>query len=389
MKNIFLLSVSLFICSQSYSQIIIGAERFDVYIQHLENKKVGFTGNHTSIIDKIHVVDTLLQQGVNVVKLYSPEHGFRGKADAGQHVKDGTDEKTGLPIISLYGNNKKPTNNNLKGVEIMVFDIQDVGARFYTYISTLHYIMEACAENNIPLIVLDRPNPNGSYVDGPVLDTNFRSFIGMHPIPVVHGMTIGEYAKMINGEKWLKNEIECSLIIVPMLNYERSMNYDLPVKPSPNLPNSRSIALYPSLCFFEGTSLSVGRGTNMQFQVIGHPLLKDLGDKNFSFTPEPNEGAQKPLLQGQVCYGFDLRNEDKSIDSIKQLNLNYLISAYKIFPDKSKFFLKNNMFNLLAGNNLLRQQIIEGKTEDEIRETWKDGINSFKAMREKYLIYTE
>ncbi|HBS85282.1 MAG: hypothetical protein A2W91_15870 [Bacteroidetes bacterium GWF2_38_335] len=368
-------------------KIITGAERTGEYLKLLEGKKVGVMGNQTSMIGAVHLVDSLVAAKINVVKIFSPEHGFRGKADAGESVSNYTDEKTGIQVISLYGNTKKASPADLKDIELMVFDMQDVGARFYTYISSLHYMMEACAENNIPMILLDRPNPNGHYVDGPVLDMKFTSFVGMHPVPIVHGMTIGEYAQMINGEKWLKNGIQCALTVITCENYDHSKIYELPVKPSPNLPNFRAVNLYPSLCLFEATTLSIGRGTDMQFQVIGHPLLKGLGDKDFSFTPKSNEGAKTPVLQGKQCFGYDLRTFPDSSELISEIRIEYLIDIYKAFPSKTKFFLKDNLFEKLAGNDVLRKQIIEGKTAEEIRATWKDGLEKFKKIREKYLLY--
>ncbi len=356
-----------------------GADNFSVYLPLLKNKKIGIVSNQTGILsNKTHLVDFLLEQKINIQKIYAPEHGFRGTADAGEHIVDGKDAKTGLPIISLYGNNKKPKPEQLAGIDIMVFDLQDVGARFYTYISSLHYIMEACAENNIQLMVLDRPNPNGNIVDGPILEKEFSSFVGMHTIPTMHGMTIGEYAKMINGEKWLKNGMQCQLVVIPCLNYKRDMAYSLPVKPSPNLPNDQAINLYSSLCFFEGTNVSVGRGTEKQFQIYGSPLLPK---SDFSFTPKPNLGAKEPPLKDQLCYGEDL----SAIAKVKQLELKWIIKAYQTTSDKSKFF--NDFFTKLAGTKKLQQQIEAGISETEIRNSWKKGIEDFKAMRKAYLIY--
>jgi uncharacterized protein YbbC (DUF1343 family) len=356
-----------------------GADNFELYLPLLKNKKVGIVTNQSGILTtKTHLVDFLLTEKVNIQKIYAPEHGFRGTADAGEVIKDGKDIKTGLPIISLYGNNKKPKPEQLEGIGIMVFDLQDVGARFYTYISSLHYVMEACAENNIPLIVLDRPNPNGGIVDGPILEKEFTSFVGMHQIPVLHGMTIGEYAKMINGEKWLKNEIQCKLTVVPCENYNRTMFYDLLVKPSPNLPNAQAINLYASLCFFEGTNVSVGRGTEKQFQVYGSPFLNK-GD--FSFTPQPNEGAKDPTYNGKICYGEDLTQ----IKPVNKLELKWLIKAYNETTDKSKFF--NAFFTKLAGTKKLQEQIEKGISETEIRASWQKGLIDFKEMRKSYLIY--
>lgn len=356
-----------------------GADNYDAYLPLLKEKKVGIVTNQTGILtNKTHLVDFLLEKKINLQKIYAPEHGFRGTADAGELIKDGKDTQTGLPIISLYGNNKKPKPEQLVGLDIMVFDLQDVGARFYTYISSLHYVMEACAENNITLIVLDRPNPNGSIVDGPILEKEFTSFVGMHPIPVLHGMTIGEYAKMIIGEKWLKNGIQCKLEIIPCLNYTRNMPYDLLVKPSPNLPNSQARNLYASLCFFEGTNVSVGRGTETQFQVYGSPFLRK---SNFSFTPIPNFGAKDPVHNGKLCFGEDLTK----IEKVTQLELKWLIKAYQNTSDKSKFF--NDFFTKLAGTKKLQEQIEAGISENEIRASWKKGLYDFKEMRKKYLIY--
>jgi len=358
---------------------ITGADNHKVYLPLLDNKKVGIVTNQTGILsNKTHVVDFLLAQRVNVQKIYAPEHGFRGTADAGELIKDGKDTKTGLPIISLYGNNKKPKPEQLVGIDIMVFDLQDVGARFYTYISSLHYIMEACAENNIPLLVLDRPNPNGSIVDGPLLEKEYTSFVGMHPIPLLHGMTIGEYAQMINGEKWLKNGIQCQLTVIPCLRYNREIPYSLPVKPSPNLPNDQAINLYASLCLFEGTNMSVGRGTEKQFQIYGSPFLPK---SDFSFTPVPNFGAKEPMHKDQLCYGEDLTK----IEKVTRLELKWLIKAYQTSADQSKFF--NDFFTKLSGTKKLQQQIMAGTSEADIRASWQKDLEAFKAMRKPYLLY--
>ena len=368
--------------NQLLSEIKTGAENYKTYLPLLEGKNIGIVTNQTGTVinngETRHVVDFLLEKKVALKKIYAPEHGFRGTADAGEHIKDGKDTKTRLTIISLYGNNKKPKAEQLAGIDVMLFDLQDVGARFYTYISTLHYVMEACAENNIQLIVLDRPNPNGSIVDGPVLEKEYTSFVGMHAIPVLHGMTIGEYGKMINGEKWLNNGIQCNLTVIPCLNYNRDMEYHLPVKPSPNLPNDQSISLYPSLCFFEGTNVSVGRGTNKQFQVYGSPFLPKTG---FSFTPAPNEGAKDPMYNGKVCFGEDLTKVQKP----KQLELKWLIEAYSKTEDKSKFFIP--FFTKLAGTKKLQEQIENKTSESDIRKSWEQGLNKFKLTRKKYLIY--
>ena len=356
-----------------------GADNYEMYLPLLKNKKVGIITNQTGILsNKTHLVDFLSEQKIVIQTIFAPEHGFRGTADAGEHVIDGKDPKTGLSIISLYGDNKKPKPAQLNGIDMMLFDLQDVGARFYTYISSLHYVMEACAENGIPLIILDRPNPNGNIVDGPLLEKEFTSFVGMHPIPLLHGMTIGEYAKMINGEKWLKNGVFCELKVIPCTNYNRKMAYSLPVKPSPNLPNDQSINLYASLCFFEGTNVSVGRGTEKQFQIYGSPFLTKT---NFSFTPKPNFGAKDPLYNGKECFGEDLTTYPK----LKQLELKWLIKAYQNTEDKSKFF--NAFFTKLAGTKKLQQQIENGTSESKIRMSWQKNLNAFKNMRTKYLIY--
>lgn len=361
------------------SGIQTGADNTIAYLPLLKDKKVGIVTNQTGILtNKTHVVDFLIDQKINLTKIFAPEHGFRGTADAGEHVVDGKDTKTGLPIISLYGDNKKPKADQLAGLDVLVFDLQDVGARFYTYISSLHYIMEACAENNIQLIILDRPNPNGGIVDGPILEKEFTSFIGMHPIPTLHGMTIGEYGKMINGEKWLKNGIQCKLTVIPCLNYKREMPYSLPVKPSPNLPNDQAINLYASLCLFEGTNVSSGRGTEKQFQVYGSPLLPKVG---FSFTPVSNFGSKDPMNKGLLCYGEDLSKAPK----VNQLELKWLIKAYTETSDKTKFF--TSFFTKLAGTKQLQQQIEAGTSETEIRKSWEKGLADFKVMRKKYLIY--
>ena len=373
---------------KSQSNVIVGAERTDLYLKGLMNKRVGLVANQTSKIKKEHLVDALLNEGVNLVKVFSPEHGFRGESDAGEKVKDEIDLQTGLPVYSLYGKTKrKPSKEILKDIDVIIFDLQDVGVRFYTYISSLHYIMEACAENNVSLLVFDRPNPNGFYVDGPILDLEFRSFVGMHPVPVVHGMTIGEYANMINGEKWLDNMEQCSLEVIPCLNYDHSTRYVLPIPPSPNLPNMRSIYLYPSLCFFEGTNVSVGRGTDFPFQVFGAPYF----NKNqFSFTPKATYGAKNPKHKLTKCYGQDLRIF--SIDSLKninKLNLNWLVNSYKWSNESEFFFNKNNFFNLLAGSDKLMNLIKGGANAIHIFETYQKDLNDFKITRKKYLLYND
>ena len=365
----------------------VGAAQLDQYLPLLANKSVGLVVNQTSTIGNTHLVDSLLNLGVAVKTIFAPEHGFRGTADAGESVADGKDRKTGVPLISLYGKKKKPAAKDLQALDIIIFDIQDVGARFYTYISSMHYIMEACAENNKAFLVLDRPNPNGHYVDGPVLDPDFQSFIGMHPIPVVHGMTIAEYARMINGEGWLAGGATCNLSYIPCTGYTHKMPYHLPIKPSPNLPNSRAIYLYPSLCFFEGTTASVGRGTNQQFQIFGHP---DYPAGNYQFTPRPMPGAKHPKLEGEVCKGYSLTEMNpRLLFNSKQLNLRYLLDFYQAFPNKESFFLKNLFFDKLAGTDQLRKQIIAGKSVEEVRSSWSDELMAFKQMRKKYLLYED
>ena len=374
-------------CSQNKSNHITpAAERFSAYQSLLKNKNIALVANQASLVGDQHLVDFLFSKNINLVKIFSPEHGFRGNADAGEKVQDGIDSKTNLPIVSLYGKHKKPYPEDFKGINLVVFDLQDVGVRFYTYLSTLHYMMEACAENNIPLIVLDRPNPNAHYIDGPVLEMEHTSFVGKHPVPVVYGMTIGEYGKMINGEKWLKNGIHCDLTIIPCDNWNRNSIYKLPVKPSPNLPNYQSIQLYPSLCFFEGTVVSAGRGTDFPFQAYGHPLLSKA---KFEFKPRSIEGASKnPKFKGQVCGGEDLRLIDiENLRERKQLDLSFLLKAYSALNEKTQFF--NSFFEKLAGTKQLRQQIIQGKTESEIRESWRAKLDKFKLIRKKYLIYPE
>ena len=365
--------------STKEEKIKTGAANYEMYLPLLKAKKLGIVANQSGILaDDIHIVDFLLAKNIAIQKIFAPEHGFRGTADAGEAIKDGKDIKTGLPIVSLYGNNKKPKPEQLEGIDVLLFDLQDVGARFYTYISSLHYVMEACAENNILLIVLDRPNPNGAIVDGPLLEKEHHSFVGMHEIPLLHGMTIGEYAQMINGEKWLEKSIQCELKIIPCENYKRTMPYDLPVKPSPNLPNAQAINLYASLCLFEGTNVSVGRGTEKQFQIYGSPYLSK---SNFSFTPKPNDGAKDPLYNGKLCYGEDLTQ----IKILTQLQLKWLIKAYNETADKSKFF--NTFFTKLAGTKKLQAQIENGVSEKEIRASWQKDLEKFKEMRKAYLIY--
>ena len=365
-------------------EIIVGAERAKTYLSELKGKKIGLIVNQTSTVKESHLVDWLIAQNIDIQKIFAPEHGFRGTADAGAHIKNSKDPKTGLPIFSLHGKNKKPTADQMAGLDLIIFDIQDVGARFYTYISTMHYVMEACAENNVDFWVFDRPNPNGHYVDGPILDPSYQSFVGMHPIPVVHGMTVGEYAHMVNGESWLTNGAQCNLSVVKCENYTHDRAYELPIKPSPNLPNAASIYLYPSLCFIEGTTASAGRGTNLQFQIYGHP---DYSGGDFEFTPKSMPGAKYPKHENKVTYGYNLSKEPLSKLRERGLDLNYLIDFYRFFPNKEAFFLKNKFFDKLAGTDALRKDIIAGKTAEEIRASWQPGLEKFKAIRAKYLLY--
>jgi len=360
-----------------------GSYRIDKYKSLIEGKTVAIVANQTSMVGKSHLVDTLLVNGIQVKAIFSPEHGFRNMADAGEKIESGKDPKTGIPLISLYGSHLKPTAEDLSGIDYVIFDIQDVGARFYTYISTLHYVLEACAENNVKCLILDRPNPNGFYFDGNILDTAYSSFVGMHPVPIVHGMTIGEYGRMVNGEGWLKGGIRCDLEVIPCQNYTHATYYTLPVKPSPNLPNQNSVYLYPSICFFEGTNLSLGRGTSFPFQVYGSPLLPD---KGFSFTPASVPGAKNPPLLGEKCYGTDLRGAiENGIVPKPEVNLEWVIAAYNDFPDKEKFF--TSYFEKLAGGTTLREQIQSGMTAQQIRESWKPGLEKFGKLRAKYLLY--
>ena len=362
-------------------EYVSGALDTENYFRLLTDQNVGVVANQTSIVGNTHLIDTLVAAGINVKRIFTPEHGFRGAADAGAKVNNGKDEKTGIEIASLYGKTKKPTAEMLKDIDVMLFDLQDVGVRFYTYISTLTYVMEACAEQDIPVIVLDRPNPNGFYIEGPVLKTENKSFVGMHQVPVVYGMTIGEYGKMVNGEGWLKNKVHCELTVVSIPGYDRNAIYELPVKPSPNLPNWESIYLYPTLCFFEGTIVSVGRGTETPFQIFGHPDLR--GD--YEFTPKSKSGASKPLLEGQRCRGMELTEFAHDFaNNDNQLHLNWIIEAYQQLKDKDFF---TNYFRLLSGDNQLQKDIENGKSAEEIRTSWVSDLDQFKAIREKYLIY--
>lgn len=363
---------------------IVGASRMELYLHMLENKNVGVVANHTSIFNNTHLIDTLISKGICIKKIFTPEHGFRGSADEGTLVNNSIDEKTQLPIISLYGKNKKPGKEQLKDIDILIFDLQDVGTRFYTYISTMTYIMEAASENDIPVIILDRPNPNGFYIDGPILEKENSSFVGLHQIPIVYGLTIGEYATMVNGEYWLKDSVQCDLTIIPLGNYKRKNIYKLPVKPSPNLPNWESVYLYPSLCLFEGTIVSVGRGTEFPFQVYGHPSMNE----RFSFTPKQAEGRKAPLLCDKECHGENLMQYALNYkDNENQIELSWLINAYNQLKDKEIFF--NSFFIKLSGNNMLQQQIENGFCEEEIRESWKNGLDKYKKIRAKYLLYDD
>ena len=365
------------------NQIVPGAGQPEKYLPIIENKRVGLVVNHTSLVGDIHLADFLLSKKIKVEKIFAPEHGFRGDASAGEEIKDGVDVKTGIQVLSLYGQTKKPTTAHLKNIDVMIFDIQDVGCRFYTYISTLHLVMEACAENGIPLIVLDRPNPNGDYIAGPVLKSGFESFVGINPIPVVHGCTVGELAQMINGENWHKAASKCDLRVIPVENYTHSTKYELPVSPSPNLPNYLSVRLYPSLCFFEATTVSVGRGTDFPFQVLGG-LKKNLGD--FQFTPKNIPGvAVNPLNEGKVCYGVDLR----SLNEAPKFTLKFFIDFYNKYENKSDFLTRENWFNLLAGNDELLALIKNGKSDQEILEALNPEVEKYKQLRKKYLLYPD
>jgi uncharacterized protein YbbC (DUF1343 family) len=370
------------------AQIMTGADQLNAYLPFLRDKKIGLVVNQTSRIGEKHLVDSLLLLGVDIQAVFAPEHGFRGDHGAGETVKSGTDPQTGLKIISLYGNHKKPSAKDLENIQLLIFDVQDVGARFYTYISTMHYVMEACAEQQIPLLVLDRPNPHGHYVDGPVLDTAYRSFVGMHPVPVVHGMTIGEYALMINGEKWLKNGVQCGLEVIPVKNYTHRMRYSLPVAPSPNLPNDRAVALYPQLCFFEGTRVSVGRGTDHPFQMIGMPGFRG-GDT--AFTPlAVAHAAPHPPYKGEQCGGYSLLAYADSLLDFQtpgRLSLELLLRMYRQSPDRPGYFIP--FFDKLAGSSRLRKDLEKDAPLEAIYESWQPGIQKFKNIRRKYLLYAD
>ena len=365
------------------TQILVAANNTQNYMPLLKGKKVAVVANQTSVIFKennkyTHLVDSLLSLEINIQKVFSPEHGFRGKADASEKIADGIDIKTKLPIVSLYGKSKKPSAAQLKNIEVVIFDIQDVGVRFYTYISTLHYVMEACAEQKVPVIVLDRPNPSAHYIDGPTLQIPHKSFVGMHPVPLVYGMTIGEYAQMINGEQWLKNKVSCNLTVIPLQNYTHQSSYKLPIRPSPNLPNSTAINLYPSLGFFEGTPINAGRGTENQFQQYGAPFFPK---SDFSYTPATNFGAKHPKHKGKKCYGVNLKNTKR----MNRVNIQWLLDAYLKTPDKNIFFGKT--FTVHAGNILLEKQLKKGLSAKKIHRSWQKEIKRFKKIRKKYLLY--
>lgn len=390
------LIIFIFLCFEVKSQFftnknivdaedaIVGASRLELYLPLLKDKKVGVVANQTSIFNSTHLIDTLISKSINIQTIFTPEHGFRGTADEGALINNSIDEKTQLPIVSLYGKNKKPNSEQLDNIDVLLFDLQDVGTRFYTYISTMTYIMEAAAENDIPVIVLDRPNPNGFYIDGPILEKENSSFVGLHQVPVVYGLTIGEYAQMVNGEYWLKDSLQCNLTVIPLGNYDRNNIYELPTKPSPNLPNWESVYLYPSLCFFEGTTVSVGRGTESPFQVYGHPMI----ESDYSFTPKQAEGRGKPLHCDTKCYGENLIQHATNYKKNEaRLNLTWLIKAYEQLKSEEKFF--NNFFVKLSGTKDLQQQIENGLSEDEIRESWKEGIEEYKKIRSKYLLYED
>ncbi len=388
MRRFVLLSLSVMFCLSSfaidYPKIQVGAERTELYLPLLKGKKVAVIANHTSFIGKEHLVDKLLSLNINVTKIFAPEHGFRGLADAGSHIKNGTDVKTGLPLISLYGKNKKPSTKQLKGVDIVIFDIQDVGVRFYTYISTMHLAMEACAENKIPFLILDRPNPNGFYIDGFVLEKEYQSFIGMHQIPIVHGLTVGELAQMINGEKWLKGGVKCELKVIKCKGYTHKTLYKLPIKPSPNLPNMKSVFFYPTLGLLEGTAVSIGRGTEIPFQCVGHPKYQN-GD--FKFTPKSVSGAKNPKWKNQVCSGFAIQDSDvERLLETKQIDLNLVLKAYQNAP-KEKFF--RSSFNKLSGTKKLKEQIKKGTKVEDIRASWQKALEDYRLIRKKYLLYED
>lgn len=380
--NILIISCLALTATAQQPNVRTGAQRTEAYLPLLKGKRVGMLVNQTSMINpQTHLVDSLLALKINITKIFSPEHGFRGMADAGEKIDNSRDSRTGLPIVSLYGKHRQADAADLADVDILIFDVQDAGVRFYTYISTLEELMVSAAQHKKSLIILDRPNPIGHFIDGPILDTAFRSFVGMQPIPTVHGMTVGEYAQMLNGEGWLKGKIKCPITVITCENYDHNTMYQLPVRPSPNLPNMRSIYLYPSTCLFEGTVFSLGRGTDKPFQVYGHPLLpKNL----YSFSPRSVPGAKSPVLMDSLCYGYDLTITDPLTD---QIDLSFILNAYQLFPEKARFF--NNFFDKLAGSAKLRQQIQQGLSEAAIRKSWEPGLKQFAAIRKKYLLYTD
>lgn len=382
-----LTSSLIFLVGSLWAQTIrTGAEQTEVYLPILQDKMVGLVVNQTSVGAEEHLVDVLLNNDIQVVKIFAPEHGFRGKADAGEKVDDSVDPATGIPIVSLYGSKRGPSIEDLDGLDLLIFDIQDVGVRFYTYISTLHYVMEACAKSGVSLLVLDRPNPNGHIVDGPILDVDYRSFVGMHPIPIAHGMTIGEYARMINGENWLGTDLKASLQVIPCKGYQRDKAYQLPIKPSPNLPDMKSIYCYPYTCLFEGTVLSEGRGTPTPFQIFGHPDIT--GENRVTFVPKSNEGSKYPKLEGLSCRGKSLSSQtEESLRAVGKIDLSHLLEMFHHFPDRDHFFLENGFFDKLAGGSHLRTQIQNGWTEEQIRASWQEGLSVFRKLREKYLLY--
>lgn len=391
-KNLLLIClIFLGVFNQYYSQTQIqpdfktGADQSELYLPLLKDKTIGVVTNQTGLMsDKTHLVDFLVKNGVKIKAIFAPEHGFRGDADAGAKVKNGVDMKTGIPIISLYASNKKPKPEQLAGIDLVVFDIQDVGVRFYTYISTLTYLMEAGAENNVEIMVLDRPNPHDGYTDGPVLRKKWASFVGMHEVPVVYGLTIGEYGKMVNGEKWLKNGVQAKYTLIQMKNYHKKQRYPMLDKPSPNLPNDKAINLYPSLCFFEGTQVSVGRGTEQPFQIYGSPWTENLP---YKFTPKPSYGAKDPFLNGKLCYGEDLSNYPKDL---RELNIEWVIKAYQNYKNPQlDFFLKNLWFDTLSGTDEFRKQIIAGKSISEIKASWKKDLEDFEKIRTRYVVYED
>lgn len=382
MMRIWIAALILISCNSISAQngkAIVGAEQLDILQPLLKGKRIGLVVNNTSLVGKIHLADTLKSLGISLVKIFGPEHGFRGDAADGEKVNDTIDARTQVPVVSLYGKNRKPTPEQLRDLDILIFDIQDVGTRFYTYISTMHEVMDACAQSGKKVIILDRPNPNGSFVEGPIREEQLKSFVGMHPIPITHGMTIGEYAQMINGEGWLEGGKKCEIEIVKLKNWKHDDDYSLPVRPSPNLPNDQAVRLYPYLCLFEGTVVSVGRGTPTPFQIIGNPELKSLP---YTFTPVPIKGFSiEPPLKNQLCYGMDLRNVKPS----RKIDLQLLMLMYKLYPNKEKFF--TSYFDKLAGTPKLKQQIMDGLSEEEIRKSWEPGLSDFKTKRKKYLLY--